>query len=332
MTMQDVQVTIDLQKPSGRLSFGMPLILGVKAGGHNYKEYESLEEVAVDFAPATAEHGMATALFAQGNNAPARIAIVGRAETEDAVVRLRTVLDRGWYYLLTTSTEVKDIEALATAIEGENFRVFVARVQDKVKLDALKVRKLERTALFYHTDVKLYPDAALVGSVGSADVGSVTWKFKECRGIPALALTSTELKAIHDAGALTYVEKHGQARTSEGKTLSGEYIDVVMSRDFVRSSIEQKVQQLLNQAPKVPYTNAGIVQVENTVRSVLHDAYRTGIIATDENDAPMFGTTFLRREKMSPQDIASRVYTGGSFWFVISGAVHQVRIKGVIRY
>ncbi|MCE5168971.1 DUF3383 domain-containing protein [Paenibacillus profundus] len=332
MTLQDVQVTIDLQKPTGRLSFAMPLILGKKEGGSAYKEYGDLETVKADFAEATPEYKMAQTLFGQGDRSPARIAITAHDEQEAAVDRLRAVLDMGWYYLLSADNGPETVEALAAELEKEDYRLFVTRVADKTKLQALKAKGYTRTAAFYHTDADAYPDAALVGAVGSADVGSVTWKFKACTGIAPLKLTASELMEIHDGGAFTYVNKQGEARTSEGKTVSGEYIDVIMSRDYVRARMEAQIQQLLNQSDKVPYTNAGIAQIESTVVNVLQEAFRMGIIAADDSGEPLFGTSFLLRNEVDPSDRANRDYRGGSFWFEIAGAVHQVRIKGVIRF
>ncbi|NGP58392.1 DUF3383 domain-containing protein [Paenibacillus thiaminolyticus] len=332
MTIQDVQVTIDLQKPTGRLSFGMPLILGKKAGGSAYKEYGDLKAVQADFAESTAEYKMAAALFGQGDRSPARIAIAACDEQEDAAERLRSVMDTGWYYLLSPDNSEATVTALAQELEKEDYRLFVTRVSDKTKLQALKAAGFNRTVAFYHTDASAYPDAALVGSVGSADVGSVTWKFKTCTGIAPLKLTAGELMEIHDSGAIAYVNKQGEARTSEGKTLSGEYIDVIMARDYVRARMEMQIQHLLNQSSKIPYTDAGIAQIESTVINVLLESFRMGIIAADDSGEPLFGTSFLLRNQVDPGDRANREYRGGSFWFEIAGAVHQVKVNGVIRF
>ncbi|NMM53525.1 DUF3383 family protein [Paenibacillus aquistagni] len=332
MTLQDVQVTIDLQKPTGRVSFAMPLILGKTTAGSDYKEYGDLESVKKDFGADTPETKMAEAIFAQGDHAPARIAMVASGENGDPVETLRQVMDRGWYYLLAGDAAPATVDALAAAIEQDDYRVFVTRVADKARLQALHAKAYTRTVAFYHNDDTLYPDAALVGSTGSYDVGSVTWKFKTCAGITAMPVSATELMEIHDNGGITYVNKQGEARTSEGKTLSGEYIDVIMSRDYVRARMEAEIQHLLNQSDKVPYTNAGIAQIESTVVNVLQEAFRQGIIAEDDSGEPLFGTSFLLRNEVEPADRASRHYKGGSFWFEIAGAVHTVRVKGVIRF
>ncbi|SYX86029.1 DUF3383 family protein [Paenibacillus alvei] len=332
MSIQDVQVTIDLQKPTGRLSFGMPLIIGKKAGGSAYKEYGDLKAVKDDFADTTAEYKMAEALFGQGDRSPARIAITACDEKEEPAARLRSVVDNGWYYLLSSDNSDAAVEALAAEIEKEDYRLFFTRAADKTKLQALKSKAYTRTVVFYHTDAAVYPEAALVGSVGSAEVGSVTWKFKKCTGIDAMKVTAGELMEIHDSGAITYVNKQGEARTSEGKTLSGEYIDVIMARDYVRARMEMQIQNLLNQSSKIPYTDAGIVQIESAVINVLLESARMGIIATADSGEPLFGTSFLSRNEVNPSDRANREYRGGSFWFEIAGAVHQVKVNGVIRF
>ncbi|CAH8247361.1 hypothetical protein WJ0W_004595 [Paenibacillus melissococcoides] len=83
---------------------------------------------------------------------------------------------------------------------------------------------MERTVVFYHNCANAYPEAGWIGAVAAAPVGSVTWKFKEIKGLSPLEISATELQEIHDAGAVAYFERPGvagqvRARHPRGYTL-----------------------------------------------------------------------------------------------------------------
>jgi hypothetical protein len=334
--MKDVTVVIDIQKPIGRLGFGKVLILGEKASGFAYKEYSDLTSVKADFPDSTEEYKAASAIFAQGDQAPAVIAITCRNSTsgeneETLVERLEQVLDKDWYFLICTSAAKADVLAVADVIELDGTHQFFTRSSSLADLAEIKAENYTRTSVLYHTTISNYPDAAWVGATGSAPVGSVTWKFKQLQGIAPVELSGAELLNIHDLGANTYVTKAGYNTTSEGLVVNGEYIDIIHAKDYVRSSIEFGVQTLLNNTPKVPYTTAGIAQIEGVVRTVLQRAHNQGIIASDQDGIGLYGTAFKSREEVDPADRAERTYNDGSFFFELAGAVHSARINGVIR-
>ncbi|MFD0679939.1 MULTISPECIES: DUF3383 family protein [Paenibacillus] len=336
-TMKDVTVVIDIQKPVGRLGFGKVLILGEKAGGFAYKEYLDLTSVRTDFPETTEEYKAASAIFAQGDQAPASIAITCRNSTigegaETLVERLQQVMDKDWYFLISTSAAKTDVLALADEIELDGTHQYFTRSSNQTDLAAIKAKKYTRTSVLYHTNLANYPDAAWVGATGSAPVGSVTWKFKQLRGIEPLELSATELLAIHGLGANAYVTKAGDNVTTEGKVVDDEYIDIIHAKDYVKFSIEYSIQKLLNSTPKIPYTAAGISQIEGAVRTVLQRAHNQGIIASDSDGIGLYGTTFKSRDEVDPADRAERTYNDGSFFFELAGAVHAARINGVIRY
>jgi hypothetical protein len=336
-TTKDVTVVINIQKPVGRLGFGKVLILGEKAGGFDYKEYLDLASVKTDFIDSTEEYKAAQAVFAQGDQAPSVIAITCRNSTtgvgeQTQVEKLQTVIDKDWYFLISTSAVKVDVLALADEIEQDGSRQFFTRSASKTDLADFKVEDYTRTTVLYHTTISNYPEAAWVGAAGSAPVGSVTWKFKRLIGIQPLELSGTDLLAIHNLGANAYITKAGDSVTTEGKVVDAEYIDIIHARDYVKFSIEYSVQKLLNSTSKVPYTAAGIAQIEGAVRTVLQRAHNQGIIASDEDGVGLYGTTFKSRDEVDPADRAARSYNDGAFFFELAGAVHDARINGVIQF
>lgn len=332
--ISDVTVTIDIQKPTPKLGFGKPLILGTSAAGNAYKTYAELSAVVVDYPSSTEEYKAASALFGQDDDAPAEIAIMAR-KTGTTPETLEDVLDKiftkDWYFLITTSTAVDDITTIAEAVEQDNSREFFFRTSSKADLATIYAEGYTRTTGFYHTDVTKYPEAAWIGRCGSAPVGSLTWKSKTLTGIQPLDINATELAAIHALGANTYVTKAGDNVTSEGKTMSGEYIDIIHSKDYIVFSIQYAIQKLLNQSPKIPYTDAGIAMLEGETRTVLKRGVNQGMIALDADNLPLYSTAFKSRAEVDAADRANREYNDGTFDFELAGAIHKTKIRGTIR-
>lgn len=334
MAKSDVTVTIDLQKPTPKIGFGKPLILGSSTAGAAYKTYLDLDAVKIDFAASTEEYKAAAALFGQGDNSPREIAIMCRktgATAQTIPEIMANAFLKDWFFIVTTSNLIADLTAIADAVEADGMRMFFARVSDKADLATLKAKKYKQTVAFLHTDLTKYPEAAWIGRTASADVGSVTWKFKTLTGIAALDLTSTEIDEIHNLGANTYVTKAGDDVTSEGKTISGEYIDIIHAKAYIKSSIEYAVQKLLNSRPKVSYDDNGISQIESVVLAVLQRADNQGLIAKDSDGLGIYSTNFKGRADVDPADREKRIYNGGEFTFELAGAIHETKIRGVIK-
>ncbi|MGG6311566.1 DUF3383 family protein [Paenibacillus macerans] len=327
---KDVTVVIDIQRPTPKTGLGRPLIIGAAASATEFKVYNDLQEVLADFPSQTEIYKAAYAMFGQGEDAPETIAVM-QYTTGGLSDFLSKVFTKDWYYLVSTARTVDDITMIGDAVEIDDSRLFVVATPSKDDLSTIFAKKYERTVAFYHTNIANYPDAAVIGKVGSADAGSLTWKFKTLAGIEPLDLTQEELEEIHDLGAITYVTKAGDDVTSEGKTVSGEYIDIIQSKDYLIMSIENAVQKLFNRSPKVRYDNTGIAQIEGEVKTVLRQADLNGMIAHDDDDLPIYSTTFKPRSQVDPLDREKRIYNGGAFEFELSGAIHKSKISGVIK-
>lgn len=336
MRFSDVKVIIDLTKPSKLLGFGKPLILGSKEGGFAYKTYADLETVKADFGESAEEYKMAEMIFAQGDYAPEKIAIACADTTtgveQTLAAKLAEVIEEDWYFLLSTTDVKEDIIALGDAIEATNYRIYVTRSSTAADLTEYKAKKWDRTVVVVHNEAETakYPDAGLVGALGSRTVGSITWKGKKLVGIAPNDITPSELNSIHDKNCITYIEKAGDYVTSEGWCTSGEYIDVIHAKDYIKYQMEYELQKAINSQPKLPYDNRGISLLESICTNVLQLAADNGIIALDEDGIPMFSVKFLARGQVPAGERVERKYTGGSFSFNLAGAIHNVEVKGEI--
>lgn len=323
----DVKVKIDLNKPLGRVSFGYPLILSIGAE-KTYAECTNLDEVTTaGFAEETATYKAAAVMFSQ-NNPPAKIAVCGVAESSD----LSAIKDKDWRQLYIAGFDAGDTESAAdlsavkTYVESTDDKMWFAALKDESKLTGLGAS--DRIIGFVHSD--LLAAAALAGEAAGREVGSFTYKNLILNQIAPAFYTDTELDTLHEANGITFVAKAGDNVTSEGKTMSGEYIDIIDSEDYIVQQLEYQTQKLLNSSAKVPYDNNGIALLESAAVNVLKDAYNKGMIATNDDGTPAYSVNYALREEMDAEYRAQRKYVGGKFSFTLAGAVHTVEITGEI--
>ncbi|MCM3404907.1 DUF3383 family protein [Cytobacillus oceanisediminis] len=334
MPLQDVTVTIDIKNPSALIGLGTPLILVNKSGGSPYKEYRDLEAIKVAFGEQSEGYEIAKKVFDQGDTRPEKIAIATYDTTAVEPITAASVLEEyfysDWYFVMLDAGTVEDYKAISDVVEGHGLKM-AAHVVDSVEdLALLKVKDYDRTFVFQHSQIEEMPHAALIGRIGSLPVGSVTWKFKTLKSVTPQDLTPPKLSDIHLNGGMAYVRKAGIDQTSEGKLVSGEYIDVIHGKDWVKLNIEQQVQLLFASNPKIPYTDSGIAQIEGAVRTVLEVAGQNGIIAEDDSGKYLYTITSQGRNESPATDRAERKYSGLYFDFELAGAIHEAKIKGEI--
>ncbi|WP_313893857.1 DUF3383 family protein [Psychrobacillus sp.] len=335
MPLQDVTVIIDIKKPSALIGLGTPLILANKAGASTYKEYLDLESIKTAFGDTSDAYKLAKKVFDQGDYRPQKVAIAtydlaASPTVIKAVDTLEEYFYNDWYFVMLDTGVVADYKAISDVVEEKALKIAAHVLSDPADLATLAAGKYDRTFVFEHNKPEELPHAAIIGRVGSRPVGSLTWKFKTLKFVTSRDLTATELNDIHTAGAIAYVTKAGIDQTSEGKMLSGEFIDVIHGKDWVKLNIEQQVQYLLSTNPKIPYTDSGIAQIEGAVRTVLEIAGQNGIIATDDAGQYLYTITAKGRNEVLASDRAGRKYNGLSFSFELAGAIHEAKINGEI--
>lgn len=333
----DVKVKIDINKPIGKLGYSYPLLLVVESDSsptiNDYKECKTLDEVVeAGYAATTNAYKAANLIFSQ-NNAPTKIAIKNCKSTE-AVTTITDCTKYNWRQLIvvcegkTTAPTAALIKSISDYIETTD-KMYFCSVSAAAGTSTL-TKTNARTVVFMYSGTAVCPEAALVGASAGLTVGSFTYKNLILNGITPLELTDTQIEAAHTAGAITLVAKAGDNVTTEGKTLNGEYIDIVDSKDYVIQNIEYKVQKVFNTTNKVPYDNNGIAMLESAVIEVMRDAYNNGIIATNENGTPAYSVSFALRSATTDADRKARKYPYGRFSFVLAGAIHKAEITGEI--
>lgn len=328
----DVIVKISQTAVAGKIGFGIPLVLVSKGtSAIPYTECTKLEDVATLCGKDSDAYSVARLIWLQSNS-PDKIAFY--TSESDAETAIAEVISKDWRQLIVVfgDGDTKTIADISNYIETTDKMYFVT-VSSSTKLATVKGN--DRTVAFYYdlkdndTLVEPYAVAALVGETAGRKAGSYTYKNLILKDLEALDLTDNEVNEIHNGGGITLLLKAGDIVTSEGKTTSGEYIDVIDSKDWIVQQIGYQSQQLLNSSDKLPYTNAGIAALENVVNNVLQEAFTNGMIATDEDDTTaLYSVNFKTRSEMSAEDRKNRIYTGGNFEFTLAGAIHNATING----
>ena len=246
---------------------------------------------------------------------------------------LNGIIDKhdDWYFLLSDSQdeqEMKDMAGFAAANKKLYFVQPGMTVDDAIGLaeDLASARAI----LEYHDDADEPLAAAKVGRCAPENPGSITWKFKTLNGIPTADVGVTDVSKLHSGNVNTYIRKLGVNQTSEGLTTIGEYIDIIRGQDWVEARMSEAVHRLLFTSPKVPYDNRGIAMVVNEVKSILQQATDREIIARDDDGNGMWTVTAPDREDIPTNYIANRILPDVFFEFIAAGAIHEVKIRGVI--
>ena len=331
---RDVTVNIAVKKAARLTGLGKPVLLAKLAGPTSFKNYSEPDAVAEVFGEDTVAHKMATALLKQGETSPEVMAIItydpdaiDDTAEKTAAKALEKHFDDDFYFIVADTQVVEEVKAIATVVEGEGIKIFGTTVTTQEALDALAFMKFERTFAMYHETVGEYPEAALIGAAGSLDAGSQTYKFKNLVGITPQVYTRAKSSEIHAKFGFIFEPNAGDNNTSEGTVLSGDFIDEVQSRDWLIINGAQAVQKVLNDSPKVPYTDSGFVILGDALRNVLNAGVTQGMISVTDGVADYTITTVSRADT-NPADRAAREYKGLKFSFGFAGAIHKVKVSG----
>ena len=254
--------------------------------------------------------------------------------------------DNSWYGLVMVE-RVKQTQLDAAEWTEANDKLFITATAEADVLNAgvttdlisvLKNTRYYRTAVLYHTNAATeYPDAAWAGRVFTIKPGAETWALKSLASVTPSKLTATQKQTITKKGGNTFEFYQTQiALTAPGKVASGEWIDVIRFRDWLKDTIQTNMAQMMINRDKVPYTDAGIALCVNNLRKSLQEGQTAGGIAPDELDAnnntvPGFVITYPRSVELAPSIKASRTLSLG-FVARIAGAIHMVEINGALAY
>ena len=241
---------------------------------------------------------------------------------------------KAWYDVKTPFTSSAIVDAIAAWVDT-NKRVATIATQDSASATAVAggsdVMQVVETAsrgrvmVVYHQRNGQFADCAWSGRCLPLNPGSETWAFKTLTGVDVSPLTDTHRANIEAKHGNYYVEFGGFGATFPGWTPSGVFFDQVRAADWIEARIQEGLAQLLLDANKVPYTDAGTAKLRNCVEKVLSAAERVGAIK------PGWTTATEPVADQSSTDRDARIYGGLTFEAEWAGAIHTVNpITGTV--
>ena len=345
LRQKDVTININRAAVATNVGTWMPLIFaGKNTSAIAYTVCRSLEDVIITvggITPSDTEQQKATKtaaakatgiykaaqLMLMQNDAPAEFAIC--ASTAVTTTGIVDVLAREWRQLIVVSIGVTGedtAKAISDYIETTDKLFFVSATSTSGVTSTN-----ERTIWVVHDDVNdvEHPESAVVGATAGKPAGSINYKNMEVRGLTPPDITDAQLDAIRAVNGIALIYRSGKVVTSDGKTASGEYIDILDGIDFVVQGITNETEAFLISADKVKYDNTGIAQLENICYDVLSQAASQDIIAIDDN-VPQFTVDYKPRSETRQADRAARRYVEGNFTFSLAGAIDTVVVNGTV--
>lgn len=361
-TLSDITVKLNTETPSTPVNMGN-LALFVKGDKQNVEGFNSYEDLQKVYGSNDLVKQVANGYFSQDDHGNKLFVIT----YTDVATAATAYYGEGWEFAtvipgvkvvtpsentggdqnkekeavtVDTTNDLADTVALSNFIDSKKERFAIvglpATAENVEKIaDTKKAFGNSPRTIFFVSGADQaeaeYGIGGLVGAVGNETVGAFTWKFRKIGGVKPVDLTVTQIQKLHENNAFTYVTKAGLDQTSEGKTLSGEFIDALHGDDWVKASLETELQKLLSNSKKITFDSAGIAQIDATVTAVLTTATNNGIISVNtETNAGEFTVTTASRAQSSEEDIAQRNYTGLKFSYTRSGAIHTVKVNGQI--
>lgn len=298
-----------------------------KTTGAIYREYKNLDAVAVDYKEGTPVYKKASAYFAQSNHSD-RIAVLDYDKSK-AYEALKAFWYFNWTFAICVDNTIDDSTVNLSSIFEVNKDHFLVLQTDNISQYTQFNGQNYTIGLSHDLDEPM--DAAFVGAIATRPVGAVTWKFKNLVGITAQNLTTQELASINQVHAIAYEETMGKGQTSEGTTLSGEYIDLLHGVLWVQTTAQAKLEKMLQENGKIPYESKGIAMIGAVLTEVMNKAYEMGIIMTDDaTGRAMFTVTTTPREQQSQKHLSERFYDGASFEYHASSAIHTITVNGTV--
>lgn len=351
---KDVIVVVDIDaKPAGTES--LDILLVSTEGAKDVATYRDLEVIKTDFTGKKVAD-MAAALFDQGKTTLAdtlirKVKIVGLEapsgsdEPEKAAALVSAIeefrqTDDDWYIILTDQSGDEYVKALAAWAEATEptEAELGAGEEDHRKLYFGQTNNKElaitnrRAAIIYTDKPTEYADAAYLGNVGPFYPRSVTWKFKRPQGLAVPDLTQAERDALEEANVnfLTVEYKHEYVKN--GVCTDGEFIDVQMGADYIAKTMRENLYAIFLENPKIGYTDEGFAMVGAGVYQALNKAVDNEIIALDpESNKGVYTVVIPKRSAATDEQARDRQMPDITWEAQLEGAVHSVKVKGVLR-
>lgn len=252
------------------------------------------------------------------------------ADALDAIAMENNV----WYAVVADTHTQADVVALSNAVASRR-KILGTSSQDAAVANTpysigatdigsvLKSSGQGRTYVIYSENADTeYPEAAWMGAQLAYTPGSNDWDFKRVVGVTVSKLSDTQRANLRSKNVNMYTTVGGVNVMQDGNMSDGTPIDEVIGVDWLYARIQEQVYFRIVNSLKVPMTNAGLVKIENEIRSVLSQAEANQLIDR--------GWTVTTPDIADiPQNLRAQ-RTAGVFQFRarLAGSVRKVIING----
>lgn len=207
---------------------------------------------------------------------------VDDAPAESIVESLEAVEQEndGWYAVFSDDQDKVDQELLSDAIQARD-KIYglsssdaVAPTTAQTDIGAvLNAKSAARTfGVYSPTAATEYPEAAWAGSQLAVTPGQNDWDFKRANGVTVSKLSSTAITNLKAKNWNYYVPKGGVNIFQNGDMFNGSPTDIQVFKDWLKARLQEAVYFRIINVLKIPMTDAGLLIVENEIRSVLSQA------------------------------------------------------------
>jgi hypothetical protein len=349
-----VNMTISLESPavsgasySGGLIVGMPPVKK-SAKVEGFTKYSSLSGLMeAGYAEADPVYKAAKVWFSQDPQ-PTEVYIATTLATteeggtyEEPVIAIkRAQIYSGWYGIMPAGIDHEKYGAIAEYVEAtEKICALTLDYGEDLAFSKKSFNRtfIERLASNQTDEADKYQHVAHMAKCFSYSPGEETWAFKSLSGIVTGIFNDTEVTNMDKANENYFVEIAGARITQGGAMLSGEWIDIIRFRDWLKNDMQMGVFNLFIVNPKVAFTDSGIGVIENAMKASLRKGQQMGGIAEDSFDEsgakiPGYTTSVPLAATLSQDQKKKRKLPGCIFSARLAGAIHATEVKGTLGY
>ncbi len=246
--------------------------------------------------------------------------------------------DTDWFGIASSIESETNVDDIASWAE-ENRRLFIGHSADDIELTGSGTiaagwlaSAYQFTTGIWSEDTDNYPACAWLGRMLPTNPGAATWIYKTLRGVTVSTLTPSEVTAL-EADRWSFYNTVGSRNVTQGaKVASGEWIDIIVGIEWLRSEVKLAVWDLLSATDKIPYTDAGVTVIKNAIHGVLQLGVNRGLLDAGDPDNgidPPF-VTAPKVADIPTADRANRLLPDVEFGARLAGAIHTTAIAGTL--
>ena len=356
-TLDDlIKCNIEISSPAqGNLSFDSILVVvppptaaGKKPTAKVFAISSAEDLLEYGYTATETAYKAATVVFSQ-NPKPSEIKICARGEVKSKKETITEVLNRAkaetvFYGVhISSFTEETDVQEAISWAEA-NEKLFCFEYTNIDKFPVKNTSFYRSFAIFSglpdgYAESDTQPSENAFAALGwmakcfGYEPGSETWAYKELAGIVPSALSKDNKNKLVEKNVSAFLRYAGSNITTGGKTLAGEWIDVIRFRDWLKNELQVSVFNILKVNRKVPYTDSGISLIEGAMETVLKKAQDIGGVSRTEYSAdgaeiPGFTVSVPKASGLDEATRKSRKLTSCEWTARLAGANHIVEISG----